>query len=170
MMAGPHPTAQSPEPRAVPLPVGPLGLTYLRRQSPLPARLDSVPHPLSFAKARGPYPLQPRHQLDAHFAYNSFRPSTIYHTFKRILQSGAVATSDIPFRSWPPPSLTWDSRSGAELALHRLHSTFPFCTHCLRRPPQADTARPQICQEANTSFVYSVQHSCFPDNILADVT
>src|SRR5208283_5053382 len=102
----PYPTAQSPEPLAVPLPVGPLGLTYLRRQSPLPARLDSVPHPLSFTKARGPYPLQPRHQLDAHFAYNSFRPSTIYHTFKRFLQSGAVDTSDIPFRSWPPPSLT----------------------------------------------------------------
>ena len=72
-MAGPYPTAQSPE--SLPIPSSQsalLGLPF--RAISHPTRLpDSVLHPYSWTKARGPYQLQPRHQTDSGFPHHSVR-------------------------------------------------------------------------------------------------
>ena len=143
MMAGPYPTAQSPEPLPTPRPHR-HSWTYRSALSvTLPACLDSSQHPLSFTNARGPYQLLPRHQMHPHSACNSFRPSIFSHTFKPFLHSGALATSDTPLRPFP-----------------RLHSIFPFCIRRPRWHPQTNTARPQNLSGCQYLICFSVPHYC----------
>ena len=95
----------------------------------------------------------PAIKTDARVGYYSVRPAMIHHTPGSVLQSGAGRHErhSIPILAKIFAYVRF--RSAQKLVLYRLHSFFPFCTHCFKRPSQTDAARPQVCQEASPSFV-----------------
>jgi hypothetical protein len=110
-------------------------------------------HLFSRTKARGPYRLQPRHQnrRSCRLPFRSPNYDTSLPQERSPIRGGHYERHSVPILANAFAYLRL--RSITELVLHRLHSIFPFCTHCSKRHSQTDAARPRFCQEASPSIV-----------------
>jgi hypothetical protein len=160
-MAGPYHAAQSPEPFAIPVPIGTLGLTCLHCQSRLPVcpiqacTLSHEPKPAVLTRASPAIKLT-NTSPTIHFARPRYiTPSSAFSNQGRL--KPATFSSDtsqcLPYQRF---------RSSTELIVPDCTSFFPSSTLCIWRHPQIGAARPQICQEANPSPVLFCLASMLP--------
>jgi hypothetical protein len=151
-MAGPYHTAQSPEPLPIPsssrhswtfLSALSLTIPRLSRFNPTPILLDQSPRSLPAATPPSNRPSVP---------YHSVRPATIDRIPKSLLLSGAVLTSDIPFRTARPlplPEISIPRRISSHQTalvlsvLNSLHQTAATNRHS--PPPKLSGSQHLIC-------------------------